>query len=276
MTVINTTDEMTSLTANLSEALIGFVPTMGALHRGHISLIEKCSEENDITVVSIFVNPTQFNDRRDYDRYPRKTEKDLAILKSTKVDYIFLPSKEEIYPETDSLNYDLGELSSVIEGASRPGHFNGVASVVKRLFEIVKPDRAYFGLKDYQQFQVIKELNKNYNLGVEVIGCETVRDHNGLALSSRNELLSQEEKSLALHLSKALRLMAEQSSSMDYLELEKLGIEYLTRFPEIEIDYVHVVDAESFRKPTSSVNGDRRALLAAKIGKIRLIDNMKV
>jgi len=276
MTVINTTDEMTSLTANLSEALIGFVPTMGALHRGHISLIEKCSEENDITVVSIFVNPTQFNDRRDYDRYPRKTEKDLAILKSTKVDYIFLPSKEEIYPETDSLNYDLGELSSVIEGASRPGHFNGVASVVKRLFEIVKPDRAYFGLKDYQQFQVIKELNKNYNLGVEVIGCETVRDHNGLALSSRNELLSQEEKSLALHLSKALRLMAEQSSSMDYLELEKLGIEYLTRFPEIEIDYVHVVDAESFRKPTPSVNGDRRALLAAKIGKIRLIDNMKV
>jgi pantoate--beta-alanine ligase len=277
MIVIRKAGEMTSLAENLPEKSIGFVPTMGALHKGHLSLIEKSSSENDITVVSIFVNPTQFNDSKDFDRYPREVEHDLELLKSVEVDYIFLPSNTEIYPAIDEHNYELGELSFVIEGASRPGHFNGVASVVKRLFEIVQPNRAYFGLKDFQQYRIIKELNKNYNLGVDVIGCDTVRDENGLALSSRNMLLSKKEKSLAVHLSKTLKLLSENSKSLNYLELENLGRNYLTKYPDLELEYIRVVDPESFEPPTAKTNkGERLALLAAKIGKIRLLDNMKI
>ncbi|MFT6996690.1 MAG: pantoate--beta-alanine ligase [Cryomorphaceae bacterium] len=277
MIVIRKAGEMTSLAENLPEKSIGFVPTMGALHKGHLSLIEKSSSENDITVVSIFVNPTQFNDSKDFDRYPREVEHDLELLKSVEVDYIFLPSNTEIYPAIDEHNYELGELSFVIEGASRPGHFNGVASVVKRLFEIVQPNRAYFGLKDFQQYRIIKELNKNYNLGVDVIGCDTVRDENGLALSSRNMLLSKKEKRLAVHLSKTLKLLSENSKSLNHLELENLGRNYLTKYPDLELEYIRVVDPESFESPTAKTNkGERLALLAAKIGKIRLLDNMKI
>lgn len=277
MIVIRKAGEMTSLAQNSPEKSIGFVPTMGALHQGHLSLVEKSSSENDFTVVSIFVNPTQFNDPKDFDRYPREVELDLELLKSAEVDYVFLPSNDEIYPEKDEHHYELGEVSHVMEGAFRPGHFNGVASVVKRLFEIVQPKRSYFGLKDFQQYRIITELNKNYNLGVEVIGCDTVRDKDGLALSSRNVLLSEEERSLALQLSKTLRLMSENSASMNHLELENLGKRYLTDFPELELEYVKVVDPKSFEPPTSETsNGERIALLAAKIGKVRLIDNMKI
>ncbi len=246
MIVIRKAGEMTSLAENLPEKSIGFVPTMGALHKGHLSLVEKSSSENDLTVVSIFVNPTQFNDPKDFDRYPREVEQDLELLKSVKVDYVFLPDNAEIYPEKDEHQYELGEVSLVLEGAFRPGHFNGVASVVKRLFEIVQPKRAYFGLKDFQQYRIITELNKNYNLGVEVIGCDTVRDEDGLALSSRNMLLSKEEKNLALHLSKTLRLMSENSESMNHIELENLGKKYLTDYPELELEYVKVVDPKKF------------------------------
>ncbi|MCZ4407815.1 pantoate--beta-alanine ligase [Cryomorphaceae bacterium 1068] len=277
MKVIRKAGEMTSLAENLPEKSIGFVPTMGALHNGHLSLVEKSSSENDLTVVSIFVNPTQFNDPKDFDRYPREVDQDLELLKAADVDYVFLPSKDEIYPEKDEHHYELGEVSHVMEGAFRPGHFNGVASVVKRLFEIVQPKRAYFGLKDFQQFRIITELNKNYNLGVEVIGCDTVRDEDGLALSSRNMLLSKKERNLALHLSKTLQLMSENSTSMNHLELENLGKRYLTNFPELELEYVKVVDPRSFEPPSDhATQGDRIALLAAKIGKVRLIDNMKI
>lgn len=268
---------MSALAENSPKSIIGFVPTMGALHQGHLSLVNSCSAENDLTVVSIFVNPTQFNDPKDFDRYPREVEKDLELLKSVNVDVVFLPDQEEIYPETDEHQYNLGTLSQSLEGAFRPGHFNGVASVVKRLFEIVKPSRAYFGLKDYQQYRIIKELNKNYNLGVEVIGCETVRDENGLALSSRNKLLSKEEKVLALHLSEALRQMKNDSEKHNHTELENLGKSYLANFPELEVEYVKVVNPENLEQPTGSwEKGERLALLAARIGKVRLIDNMKV
>jgi pantoate--beta-alanine ligase len=277
MIVIRKAGVMASLAEKSPEKSIGFVPTMGALHKGHLSLVEKSSSENDITVVSIFVNPTQFNDHKDFDRYPREVQEDLELLESVKVDYLFLPSNTEIYPEKDEHHYELGEISCVIEGAFRPGHFNGVASVVKRLFEIVKPHRAYFGLKDFQQYRIIKELNKNYNLGVEVIGCDTVRDEDGLALSSRNKLLSKDEKSLALHLSKTLKLLSENSASLGHLELENLGKNYLTKYPELDLEYLRVVDPESFGPPTEkSKNGERLALLAAKIGKVRLLDNMKI
>jgi len=268
---------MTSLAEKLSDKSIGFVPTMGALHKGHLSLVKKSSSENDITVVSIFVNPTQFDDPKDFDRYPREVEHDLDLLKQVDVDYIFLPSGTEIYPEKDEHHYELGEISLKMEGAFRPGHFNGVASVVKRLFEIVLPKRAYFGLKDFQQFRIIQNLNTNFNLGVDVIGCETIRDEDGLAFSSRNKLLSKEDRELAIHLSKTLRLMSENSTSMSHSELENLGKQYLTNYPEIEIEYVKVVDPESFERPSRNTRkGDRLALLAAKVGRVRLIDNMKI
>jgi len=250
---------------------------MGALHKGHLSLVKKSSSENDVTVVSIFVNPTQFNDPKDFERYPREVEHDLDLLKQVDVDYVFLPNRTEIYPQEDKQHYELGEISSKMEGAFRPGHFNGVASVVKRLFEIVQPKRAYFGLKDFQQFRIIQNLNANFNLGVDVIGCETVRDDDGLAFSSRNRLLSKEDRELALNLSKALLLMAENSTSMNHSELEDLGKHYLTNYPEIEVEYVKVVDPESFDHPSKKAEkGKRLALLAAKVGKVRLIDNMKI
>lgn len=277
MIVIRKAGEMISLAEKSPKKSVGFVPTMGGLHKGHLSLVEKSSSENDITVVSIFVNPTQFNDHEDFDKYPRVVEQDVELLKSVKADYLFLPNYTEIYPEKDEHHYELGELSFVIEGAFRPGHFNGVASVVKRLFEIVQPKRAYFGLKDFQQYRIIKELNKNYNLGVDVIGCETVRDEDGLALSSRNMLLSKKEKKLAVHLSKTLRLMSKNSTSLNHMELEILGKNYLTKYPELELEYVRVVDPESFGTPTEKTKkGERIALLAAKIGKVRLLDNMKI
>lgn len=277
MIVISKAGEMTSLVENLPDKSIGLVPTMGALHNGHLSLVKKSSSENDLTVVSIFVNPTQFNDPKDFDRYPREIEQDLGLLKAANVAYVFLPENDEIYPEKDEHEYELGEVSLVMEGAFRPGHFNGVASVVKRLFEIVQPKRAYFGLKDFQQFRIITELNKNYALGVEVIGCDTVRDEDGLALSSRNNFLSKEERILALHLSKTLRLMSENSASMNHLELENLGKHYLANFPELELEYVKVVDPKSFESPPEKAKqGGRIALLAAKIGGVRLIDNMKI
>jgi len=277
MKVIRKAAEMTALAEGSPEKSIGFIPTMGALHAGHLSLVRSSASENDLTVVSIFVNPTQFNDSKDFERYPREVEKDLNLLKSVEVDYVFLPDQNEVYPERDNHQYNLGNLNKQMEGAFRPGHFNGVASVVKRLFEIVKPRRAYFGLKDFQQYRIIKELNKNYNLGVEVVGCETVRDENGLALSSRNQLLSIEEKELALHLSRTLRLMAQKSDRSNHRELEELGMNYLANYPEIEVEYVKVVDPEDLEEPPETKEkGKRVALVAAKIGKVRLIDNMKV
>lgn len=277
MIVIRKADEMTSLAEKLSDKSIGFVPTMGALHRGHLSLVRHSSSDNDITVVSIFVNPTQFNDPKDFDRYPREVEQDLELLQEVEADYVFLPDNAEIYPEKDEHQYQLGEISLKMEGAFRPGHFNGVASVVKRLFEIIRPQRAYFGLKDFQQYRIIQELNRSFNLGVEVIGCETIRDEDGLALSSRNKLLSKEERSLAKHLSRTLQLMAENSDSMNHFELENLGKNYLINYPELQLEYVKVVDPVSFEPPTAeAAKGDRLALLAAKLGKVRLIDNMKL
>lgn len=268
---------MTTLAENLPGNSIGFVPTMGALHEGHLSLVKKSSSENDATIVSIFVNPTQFNDPKDFDRYPREVARDLNFLRSETVAAIFLPDTAEIYPNQDLIQYELGNLTSVMEGAFRPGHFNGVASVVKRLFEIVKPDKAYFGLKDFQQFQIIKKLNEQYELGVDIVGCETIRDTNGLALSSRNALLSVEERTLAVHLSETLKLMASRSQRMSHLELEDFGKNHLKGYPDIEVEYVKVVDPETLMPPLTTLNrGERLALLAAKIGKVRLIDNMKV
>lgn len=256
---------------------VGFVPTMGSLHDGHLSLVRKSLSENGVTVASIFVNPTQFNDSEDFERYPRQYEADQNLLGETGCDVLFLPSVKEIYPQPDQTTYDLGEVAKVLEGRHRPGHFNGVASVVRRLFEIVRPDRAYFGLKDYQQYLVIKALNEKLDLGVEIVGCDIVRDSDGLAMSSRNQLLSRDEKALALHLSETLRKMSEKSrNGLSSAELESWGFNYLSSFPEIEVEYVAVVKSDDLRPVIDDEAEDRRALIAAKVGSVRLIDNIKI
>lgn len=277
MLIVKTVAHMKSLMREESGSSVGFVPTMGALHDGHLSLVRKCQKDNKKTVVSIFVNPTQFNDPEDFEKYPRVVDKDIQLLMAEKVDYVFTPSAADIYPSKDEQDYELGDISTTLEGEHRPGHFNGVASVVKRLFEIVSPQRAYFGLKDFQQYQIIKELNKRYDLGVEVIGCETQRDADGLAMSSRNALLSSTERETALHLSKALKLIAGASNGKSYNELEQIGEDYLSEVDDIDLEYLKVVDPENLKSPNGENHqGNRIALVAARVGKVRLIDNMFV
>ncbi|MCH2214743.1 MAG: pantoate--beta-alanine ligase [Flavobacteriales bacterium] len=277
MIVVKTVEEMKALIGKSEWLSVGFVPTMGALHEGHLSLIKESKRDNQITVVSIFVNPTQFNDPADFRNYPREVEKDKTLLEKALVDYLFLPSKNEIYPKEDLHSYDLGGVQNHLEGKFRPGHFNGVASVVKRLFDVVKPTKAYFGLKDFQQFQVIKKLNENYNLGVEIIGCETLREDDGLAMSSRNKRLTDAERILAANLSKALKLVAEKGTSETSEKLEEIGKLFLSQYSGINLEYFKVLDPESLIGVNPKKNpGSRIALLAAKIGDVRLIDNMMI
>lgn len=257
----------------LNTLKIGFIPTMGALHEGHISLIKASKEENDITISSVFVNPTQFNDPKDFDKYPRQVNSDLDKLAKAGCDVAFVPSVTEIYPEPDTTIYELGEISTIIEGAHRPGHFNGVASVVKRLFEIVLPDTAYFGLKDYQQYLIIKNLVKNYGFEINVAGCPIVRENSGLAMSSRNQLLSPSGKETASHLFEALNLIQKNQNGSDSESLEKLGSTFLNNYKDIELEYLLVVDRETLKKPISA-SRPRIALIAARVEGVRLIDNM--
>lgn len=252
---------------------IGFIPTMGALHEGHMSLIEASKRENDVTISSVFVNPTQFNDPKDFDKYPRQVSSDLDKLAKAGCDVAFLPSVDEIYPRRDTTIYELGEISTLIEGAHRPGHFNGVASVVKRLFETTLPHNAYFGLKDYQQYLIIKTLVNKYGLDVNVVGCPIVREKSGLAMSSRNQLLSPEGKETASHLSAALNLIKKDQSGHDSIYLEKLGEDFLSQQKGIDTEYLLVVDAETLRKPLSP-HRLRIALIAARVEGVRLIDNI--
>lgn len=256
---------------------IGFVPTMGALHDGHLSLIKRAKEEEDVVVCSIFVNPTQFNDAVDFEKYPRHEEEDLRLLEAVGCDVVFLPSFETVYPEPDRNQYEFGPLAATMEGEKRPGHFNGVASVVKRLFEIVRPEKAYFGLKDYQQYLIVKRMTKDFGLNVEVVGCPTVREASGLARSSRNERLDARSTKLAEELYRSLDLVRRNSEGKSSAELESLGRRYLDGFPEIEVEYFKVVDPASLDVPRIDDGSvPRRALVAAFIGGIRLIDNMEI
>jgi len=254
---------------------IGFVPTMGALHEGHLSLVKRSKSENDITICSIFVNPTQFNESSDFQRYPRTIAKDTELLESVGCNYLFTPPANEIYPVPDQTVYNLGEVANVLEGKHRPGHFNGVASVVKRLFEIVAPHKSYFGLKDYQQFLVIKKLVENYDLGVEVVGCPIIRSDKGLAMSSRNTLLENEQAQHALvlnrHLQQAKNLL-EQGESPE--GIEKI-IQSDLKSKGVDLEYFQIRNAKDLSSPSSTEEA-LVALVAARFGKIRLIDNMNL
>lgn len=276
MQVLKTALEIQDYTAKqrLNSSIIGFIPTMGALHAGHISLIHASKRENDLTVCSVFVNPTQFNEPADFQKYPRQVESDLKKLEDAGCDLAFVPSVKDIYPVPDTTNYDLGIVASVIEGAHRPGHFNGVASVVKRLLELVHPHNAYFGLKDYQQYLIIQKLATAYNLDVNIVGCPILREESGLAMSSRNQLLSERGKEIAGNLNKSLALVKNASNQYPTAELEKIGMAYLESKEGIEPEYFVVVDKNTLNPASNQNSNELIALLAARVEGVRLIDNM--
>ncbi|MCX7828099.1 MAG: pantoate--beta-alanine ligase [Thermanaerothrix sp.] len=252
---------------------VGFVPTMGYLHKGHLSLAERCRRENRTAVVSIFVNPTQFGPSEDLSRYPRDLERDLKLLKSTGVDLVFAPEPAHMYPSDFSTWVEETSLSKGLCGARRPGHFRGVCTVVLKLFNLVKPDRAYFGEKDYQQLKVIQRMVRDLNMDVEVIGCPIVREEDGLAMSSRNVYLSGEERELALCLSRAIRRAQEEAhKGKSCREIIAAAMSAIPEDPRVRVEYVNLVDPETL-EDLEELSGTGRLLLAVRVGSTRLIDN---
>ena len=263
--------------ATLDSAGIGFVPTMGALHAGHRSLVEKARRECKTVVVSVFVNPTQFNDKNDLRNYPRTPEADAAILEAAGADYVLMPSVEEIYPEPDTREFDFGQVDKVMEGATRPGHFNGVAQVVSRLFSIVEPKKAYFGEKDFQQIAVIKAMVEQLGLDVEIVECPIIRDVDGLALSSRNTLLTAEYRAAAPHIYEVISQCAAKSKELTPAELTKWVVEQVEADGLLKVIYFQAVDATSLQQITSWDESPRiQGCIAVQAGEIRLIDNIKI
>ena len=253
----------------------GLVPTMGALHEGHLSLVEKCRAECDRAVVSVFVNPTQFNDPNDLKNYPRTEEADLALLEKTGVDYVLMPSVEDIYPQKDTRVFDLGTTDKTMEGAHRPGHFNGVAQVVSRLFDIVRPERAYFGEKDFQQIAVIKAMTAQLKLPVEIVECPIVRGEDGLALSSRNTLLDEAHRAAAPHIYATLRAAVEKSHEMTPAELKAWVTAEVERNPLLKVIYYQSVDALTMQEVAAWSDSVRiQGCIAVQAGEIRLLDNI--
>ncbi len=253
----------------------GLVPTMGFLHEGHLSLVRKCRSQNEITAVSIFVNPIQFGPGEDLEAYPRDMERDLALLDSEGADLVFAPSPEEMYPENFSVHVEEDDLSRVLCGASRPGHFRGVCTVVAKLFNIVRPGKAYFGQKDYQQVQVIKRMVRDLDMPVEIVTCPIVREEDGLAMSSRNLYLTPEQRNSALLLNRSLAMAEEMVRKGEISSARIMGAvsEKISSDPALSIDYVSLKDAGNLRDLEIM---DRKAVLAlaVRVGKARLIDNI--
>ena len=256
---------------------IGFVPTMGYLHEGHRALIRESKVQNDVTVVSIYVNPTQFGPSEDYERYPRDLDRDMAICEELGVDVVFAPSDEEMYPEGFSTSVNVSGITEVLEGEFRPGHFRGVATVVLKLLNIVQPDRAYFGEKDYQQLKVIEKMVRDLDLPVQIIPVETVRERDGLALSSRNVYLSEEERDSALSIYRAFQLAQKMISEGERRSEVLINAmdELIRSHPHVtKIDYIAITDPEL--SPVQEVREGDRILIALWVGGTRLIDNWKI
>ena len=255
---------------------VGLVPTMGALHKGHLSLVERCVRENDICVVSVFVNPTQFNDKHDLETYPRTLEADCALLESAGCDFVFAPSVEEMYPEPDTRTFDFGTVMQVMEGAKRPGHFNGVAQVVSKLFYIVEPDNAYFGEKDFQQIAVIRAMVKQLQIPVQINACPIVREADGLALSSRNTRLTPALRQKAPLIARTLQESKALAATKSVREVIDYVVNTLNADPDLEVEYYEIVDGDSLVsiqdwKDTSYAVG----CVTVYCGEVRLIDNIK-
>jgi pantoate--beta-alanine ligase len=255
---------------------IGFVPTMGALHAGHLSLVKQCLEANDVCVVSIFVNPTQFNDRRDLETYPRTLEKDCAGLEAVGCDYVFAPSEQEMYPEPESCTFNLGAVAEGMEGACRPGHFDGVAQIVSKLFAVVEPDRAYFGEKDFQQVAVVRAMVRRLGLPVQIVSCPIVREADGLALSSRNVRLTPEERRIAPAIAATLKESRTFAASKSVQEVIDWVRDTLSGAPGLRVEYYEIVDGESLR-PIRDWRESAAPVgcIAVFCGSVRLIDNVK-
>ena len=277
MKVVNRVADLRAALATYPKEGVGFVPTMGALHAGHRSLVERARRENDIVVVSVFVNPTQFNDKNDLKNYPRTPEADCAILEAAGADIVFMPSVEDIYPEPDTREFDFGLVDKVMEGATRPGHFNGVAQVVSRLFDLVRPARAYFGEKDFQQIAVIKAMVEQLNIDIEIVECVIVRGEDGLALSSRNELLTPEHRQAAPHIYATIRQCAEKMESMTPAELTEWVVATIDSNPLLKTIYFEAVDARTMQRVENWSDSERiQGCCAVQAGAIRLIDNIKI
>ena len=274
MQVINTIAEMRKLRRHLSEP-VGFVPTMGYFHEGHLSLVRQARKENPTVVVSIFVNPTQFGPGEDFQDYPRDLNRDLELLEREKVDIVFVPSEEEMYPRDFNSWVDVEKVTERLEGASRPGHFRGVATVCAKLFNIIQPTRAYFGQKDAQQAIVIKKMVADLNMNLEIVVVPTVRESNGLAMSSRNTYLNPEERQAATVLFKALSLARElwQGGEKDADKIRHQMTSLIHKEPLAKIDYVSIADANTLEE-LKKIDRPAIVFLAVRIGKTRLIDNV--
>ena len=257
---------------------VELVPTMGALHEGHASLVRRCVAENDVTVVSVFVNPTQFNDKNDLKNYPRTLEADCKLLEDCGATYVFAPTVEEMYPTPDNRHFEYPPVSTVMEGAHRPGHFNGVCQVVSRLFYIVKPDRAYFGEKDWQQIAVIKAMVKHLNINVEIVECDIVRDSDGLARSSRNTLLAKDERAIAPNIYKALKESIDYAKSHSVKDTHDKVVNDINATNGLEVEYFSIVDGNTLLDINDWNETDHAVgCITVYCGKtpIRLIDHIK-
>ena len=255
---------------------VGLVPTMGALHAGHASLVKRSVSENGVTVVSVFVNPTQFNDKNDLEKYPRTLDADCRLLEECGADFAFAPSVSEMYPEPDTRQFSYAPLDTVMEGAFRPGHFNGVCQIVSKLFNAVQPDRAYFGEKDFQQLAIIREMVRQLKYNLEIVGCSIVREEDGLALSSRNKRLSAEERENALNISRAFTVLAYPARRTTVSETQKMVEDAIEAAPGLRMEYFEIVDGNTLQKisnweDTSYAVG----CITVFCGEVRLIDNIK-
>ena len=279
MLVFKTIDETRKFVSQARELdqTIGFVPTMGALHPGHLELMRRAKKENDLLVVSIFVNPIQFNNATDLKEYPRVLFKDLEMLKTIDCDAVFVPSVKEMYPEPINKTFDFGPLEKVMEGAFRPGHFNGVAIVVEKLFEIVEPHKAYFGEKDFQQLAIIKSLVEMERIPVEIVPCAIVREKDGLAMSSRNVRLSPEERAMAPRIFKVLKEVAGKAGEMDPVLLQQWGMKQLQAEEAFDVEYFQIAEDATLQTIVNwQIGQGALAFVALKLGQVRLIDNIRI
>lgn len=254
---------------------VGFVPTMGALHEGHLSLVRRAGAENERVVVSIFVNPTQFNDPKDLKNYPRTLDTDLKLLATCPCDYVFAPEPEEMYPEPDQRKFDFGSLERVMEGKFRPGHFNGVAQVVSKLFDIVCPDRAYFGRKDFQQYSIILKMCQLLQLDTAIIPCDIVREADGLAMSSRNSLLTREHRAVAPQIYHVLQEAILDSATFTPAEVTERVVGKINSIGLLQAEYFEIVNEHTL-EPVNSWEepGTKVGCIAVFAGAVRLIDNV--
>ena len=278
MKVIHTVASLNEALApyRFSGAPVGFVPTMGALHEGHATLVRQCVSENKVCVVSVFVNPTQFNNREDLRLYPRTLEADCELLKKLGVTFVFAPSEEEMYPTPDTRVFDFGALDKVMEGRFRSGHFNGVAQVVSRLFDIVKPNAAYFGEKDFQQLAIVREMTNLLDLPVRIVGAPTVRETSGLAMSSRNQRLSETEKTNAAEIYRILKKSTEMIGTHSPAEVADFVIKSINNVPGLRVEYFQIVDGSSLQSIWLWEDADYIVgCIAVFCGDVRLIDNIQ-